>query len=136
MVSELVDEKTQLGHVRTSAAVASSPQLATLEYCQAPVTRPPNENASGIKARAAQGDAPFESGKETEESDDKMRMRMPVQAAPDMVDESALEATGVKRSLCSVVGSRTASAETEETLSWLRRMIETRARQQMVKRCP
>lgn len=136
-VTKLVDEKTQSGQVRINAAVASSPQLATLAVSQAPETSPPDENASGIDARAAHEGiaAALELGADERARGGragKKRMRTPVQAAPAIVDAPILRVAGVNKSLWRVAGSSTASAETDDTLSSLRRMMETRARQKIV----
>lgn len=56
-------------------------------------------------------------------------MRTPVHAAPDILeDDSVLSVTGADNPLSRVAESSTARAETVAILSWLRRMIDTRAR--------
>ena len=136
MVITLVDEKTQDGQVKMSAAVLPSPPQSEMEvFCQPPEVSPPKEKASGMDARFEQEkldeDAPLDEATVGGDEEEKMRMRTPVQAAPDIREAAAID-TGRVRSVANVAASSSERDATEMVLSSLRRIISTRARQLMV----
>lgn len=105
-----------------------------------PDGRPVEEKAFGTEARVAQEEgkerppptAEVEEEGEEGEADEKMRIRKPDHAVPAIL-EVAEKATGTSSRVDSVRGLRTASVETEATLSMLRCTMSKIARQRIVR---
>ena len=119
-----------------SAAVLPSPPQSEMDVlCQRPEESPPKEKASGMDARFEQEkleeDAPLLDEATVDAEDEKMRMRTPVHATPDMREAAAAD-TGNIRSEANVAASSSERDATEMVLSSFRLIISTRARQQMV----
>ena len=129
-MSALLAVKMQEGHVRISAA-RPSPQSSTISVDQLPEERPVKSKAPGMLAGMAHCGEALLLLPLVGDRGEKMRIRMPIHLEPPPMVEMAASAGGVAVCIASVMGSSTASVETDEMLSSFRRMINTTERQRI-----